>query len=331
MTGVRNSFLSASTSSATILIVLALSCAGSCERRDAFVSTDDEPRVASSQDVAPAPSPADPTNAEEAPVPAEPNQPSPSTNELAAPKFDAKGVAVDLTGTGVFNGFVSSEDKARQGKIKVVRGAGLLSIEGLRAFASFPELTEFLWVDARLPFAPGAREAFEQFAAAPKLKKVRLAGLSFENGAFPDYVLPALAKTPNLVDLDLSGSAATADVLSAVDFRSGFQKLEKLNLYHTPTGDAGVAAIADLADRLVSLNFDDANLTPASAANLAKFSRLTFLHVGRSTLDDGCVPELAKLANLKKIHVTRSNVTEDGADKLRAALPGCEVVSQPEK
>lgn len=248
----------------------------------------------------------------------------------AAPKFDAKGVSVDFTGAAVFNGFTSDEEKARQSAIKVVVGNGPISVEGLRSFAQFPQLVEFRWQNAQLPDGPDAEEAFKAFAALPKLKKVRLTGLKLENGSFPGYVLPALAKTANLVDLDISGAPVAAEDLAAVDLKTGFPALTKLNLYQTNAGDAGVEAVLPLADRLTWLNFDDAKLSPASAQNLAQFSNLTFLHVGRSALDDSCVDSLAKLSKLEKIHVTRSNVTEEGANKLRAALPNCTVVSVPE-
>ncbi|MGI6402082.1 MAG: hypothetical protein ACOX0A_08235 [Thermoguttaceae bacterium] len=245
------------------------------------------------------------------------------------PVFDDKGVSVDLSDCGAFDGF-TDEELARLPKIKVVRGAGPISVETLLAFTGRNELVEFLWIDAQLPDSADARSAFKTLAGAPKLKKMRLAGLKLEDGSFPDYVLPALASTPNLVELDISGSAVNADALAAVDYNAGFLKLTKLNLYQTQSGDNLLKAIAPLADRLTSLNLDDTQLSPESAPALEEFSNLTFLHAGRSTLDDQCVESLAKLTKLEEIHVTRTNMTESGADKLRAALPNCNVVSQPE-
>ena len=168
-----------------------------------------------------------------------------------------------------------------------------------------------------------------EFAKAPNLKKLRLTGL--RNGEkFPTAALVALAQAPQLADLDVSGSPATAADLTAVDWKNGFAKLTKLNLYQTQVGDAGVDALLPLTDRLTSLNLDDAQIGPESAKKIAQFTELTFLHVGRSTLDDASIAEFAKLGKLEKIHVTRSKATEAGADALRAALPNCEVVSQPE-
>lgn len=245
-------------------------------------------------------------------------------------KIDKSGKSLDLTGVASFSGFDVAADVERWSAVKVVRGKGELPPEVLRAFAKLPNLTEFLWSDAVLAVAPDADAAFAEFAKSPNLKKLRLTGLRTTAEKFPTAALTALAQAPQLADLDVSGSPATAADLTAVDWKTGFAKLTKLNLYQTKIGDAGVDALLPLTDRLTSLNLDDAQIGPDSAAKIAQFTQLTFLHVGRSTLDDASIAEFAKLGKLAKIHVTRSKATEAGADALRAALPNCEVVSQPE-
>lgn len=245
-------------------------------------------------------------------------------------KIDKSGKSLDLTGVETFVGFDVSDDAERWNAVKVVRGKGVLSSQALRAFAKLPNLTEFLWSDAVLSAETDANAAFAEFAKAPNLKKLRLTGLRTDAEKFPTAAFAALAQTPQLADLDVSGSPATAADLTAVDWKTGFASLMKLNLYQTKIGDAGVDALLPLTDRLTSLNLDDAQIGPDSAAKIAQFTELTFLHVGRSTLDDASIAEFAKLGKLAKIHVTRSKATEAGADALRAALPNCEVVSQPE-
>ena len=243
--------------------------------------------------------------------------------------LDKSGKSLDLTAVENFNGFNVADDAERWNAVKVVRGKGVLPSQALRAFAKLPNLTEFLWSDAVLSAATDLDAALAEFAKAPNLKKLRLTGL--RNGEkFPTAALVALAQAPQLADLDVSGSPATAADLTAVDWKNGFAKLTKLNLYQTQVGDAGVDALLPLTDRLTSLNLDDAQIGPESAKKIAQFTELTFLHVGRSTLDDASIAEFAKLGKLEKIHVTRSKATEAGADALRAALPNCEVVSQPE-
>ncbi len=243
--------------------------------------------------------------------------------------LDKSGKSLDLTNVENLDG-CAVDDAERWNAVKVVRGKGELTPATLRAFAKLPNLTEFLWSDAVLAVAPDADAAFAEFAKSPNLKKLRLTGLRTENGVFPTAAFAEFAKTPRLADVDVSGSPATAADLAAVDWKNGFAKLAKLNLYQTKIGDAGVDALLPLTDRLTSLNLDDAQIGPDSAAKIAQFTELTFLHVGRSTLDDASIAKFAKLGKLAKIHVTRSKATEAGADALRAALPNCEVVSQPE-
>lgn len=245
-------------------------------------------------------------------------------------KIDKSGKSLDLTGVEKLDGFNVAADAERWNAVKVVRGKGLLTAQTLRDLAKLPNLTEFLWSGALLSAHTDADVAFAEFAKAPNLKKLRLTGLRTDAEKFPTAALSALAQTPQLADLDVSGSLLTAADLAAVDWKTGFAKLTKLNLYQTQVGDAGVDALLPLTDRLTSLNLDDAQIGPDSAAKIAQFTELTFLHVGRSTLDDASIAKFAKLGKLAKIHVTRSKATEAGADALRAALPNCEVVSQPE-
>lgn len=330
------------------LTMAAFATAASCNRDNSTIILDaDEPVAAVSTESAPTPDAdvvpaaepavAEPVVAEPAPAPAAAPapvaeasaqaEPSPA---LVPPKFDAKGVSVDFNGSGVFNGFQTAEDKAKQSGIKVVRGSGPITAEGLKAFAQFPSLVEFLWTDAQLEDSAAAADAFKAFAAAPKLRKLRLTALRDAKGAFPTYVFPALAAAPSLADIDISGSPAAPKDFENVDFNAGFGKLEKINLYQTKLGDASLALLMPLSKRLTSLNVDDSGITADAAPLFAAYENLTFLHVGRSQLDDAAVESIAKLAKLEKVHVTRSNITEAGADKLRAALPNCTVVSVPE-
>ena len=307
--------------------LLAAALALGCDRGETFVKIDDEPEAAS-------PATADPFDIELSAAvqeTAEPEQSSqaPQTPQTP-PKFDAKGVSVDLTETVGFDGVQDAAELERWQKVKVVRGAGPLSQGAVETFAKLPALTEFLWSDAVVD--GDSQAALAKLANAPSLKKLRLTGLKLaDSGKFPVEALKAIAAFPALADLDLSGTPLAAEDLAQVDLKAGFPKLTKINLYQTKIGDAGVDALTPLADRLASLNLDDAGISPVSAPKIAQFSNLTFLHVGRSTLDDESVAMFAKLTKLEKIHITRSAATEEGADALRKALPNCDVVSQPEK
>ena len=325
---------------ATALLGLAL-IGTSCDRRDANYSfLPDDPVAETVADPAETTAPVEeavaPVETPEAPAEREETHPAPTSKDKASNAkvevvVDAERSRIEITTeSAAFDGFATDGERAQARQTKVVRGVGPITRRGMEELAlAAPTLVEFLWTDAQLD--ADAESAFQALAKAPRLKKVRLTGLRDGQGKFPSYVLSALSATPSLVDLDLSGSSQlSAAELADVNFKTGFQRLERLNFYGDPVGDAGVDAIMPLADRLVWLNLDDAGITSSSAPKIGRFQKLTFLHVGRSQIDDGSLREIAKLTKLEKVHITRSNATEAGAEELRRALPNCVVVSQPE-
>ena len=211
----------------------------SCQRESNVLLIDDPVEVAHQEtglpvaEAKPAPQPESAESPESQPTP-----PTFDARVAAEATFDAKGTTVELKG-GVFSGFASDADREKWRKVKVVRGEGLLLASGLDAFAQLPDLTEFLWLDARLEKSADVESAFNRLARAPKLKKLRLTRLRLEDDSFPLFALKALSAAPSLVDLDVSGSPVTGAELADVDWTKGYAKLTKLNLYQTQAGDAG--------------------------------------------------------------------------------------------
>ena len=75
------------------------------------------------------------------------------------------------------------------------------------------------------------------------------------------------------------------------------------------------------------MNLDNTKVTDAGLSKLANFGKLGFLHLGRTAVSDAGVDPLSGLKTLRTLHVTRTGVTEAGAERLRQALPECEVLS----
>lgn len=262
-------------------------------------------------------------------------QPTPTDAPQGVPRFDAKGVALDLRDCAGFSA-LSHAQRAQLKNVKVLRASGVIDQQTLQTLADMPALVELLWQDAVITspeqLGQETTAAFTTALARSGVKKVRFTGLKVNgsDASFPKFLLDALAQAPKLSDLDLSGSCIVDADLQGIDWSNQFAALTRLNLYDTQVSDATVRALAPLQSRLTWLNLDQTQISVASATELSKFSNLTFLHVGRTSLDDSSVEELAKLTNLEKIHVTRTKITVEGADALRKALPKCQVVSVPE-
>ena len=54
--------------------------------------------------------------------------------------------------------------------------------------------------------------------------------------------------------------------------------------------------------------------------------KLEFLHLGRTAVTDASLATLEQLTTLKTLHISRTKITEEGAEKLKKALPNCEIV-----
>lgn len=222
--------------------------------------------------------------------------------------------SADFSGVGEIPAF-EADEADRYRTLRVLRGKGTLPDELVSQAAESPELTECLWVETEV-----SDKALETLSTVPNLKKLRLNGLQMT----PDTPL-ILAKFPAVAELDLSGSNLADDAIPAL---TGIVSLAKLNLYQTQVGDAGVEALLPLAEKLEWLNLDDTQITDAAGSTLAQMKNLKFLHIGRTKTTDALIGSLASLTQLEKIHVTRTGITEEGAGRLREALPNTEVISE---
>lgn len=101
----------------------------------------------------------------------------------------------------------------------------------------------------------------------------------------------------NISHLDLSRTSITDGVLGEV---KKFNNLTWLNLKNTSVSDRGVE-------------------------NLSKMPYLTYLNLVSSKVSDKSVTTLASLKNLEEIYLWNSDVTKDGIERLRMALPDTKI------
>ncbi|HSI63058.1 MAG TPA: hypothetical protein VLE43_08060, partial [Candidatus Saccharimonadia bacterium] len=97
--------------------------------------------------------------------------------------------------------------------------------------------------------------------------------------------------------------------------------------------DEDVATITPLSGNLkhfvVASQFNG-KLTEAALAHIAKLKNLESLKFGEVVVTyDGGLQHLTTLKNLKKLELDKLGASEDDINKLKAALPGCEIKWTP--
>lgn len=90
--------------------------------------------------------------------------------------------------------------------------------------------------------------------------------------------------------------------------------------------DEGMAHLSK-AKSLESLILFNTKVTDKGVAHLGSLQHLEYLSISSTHITDASVPTLSKLKSLKRLWTTGTSITSEGADRLRQALPHCEVIS----
>ena len=136
--------------------------------------------------------------------------------------------------------------------------------------------------------------------------------------------LAELANCPELRELDLMECSLTDAGFAAI---AQLQSLQQLNLTGTPITAANAQQLARLK-QLQSLSADRSRLTDDAIAPLAGHPALINLNAGNNELTDKAVDSLAKIKLLRSVSLYQTKVTRAGADRLKQALPECQVHGQ---
>ena len=100
--------------------------------------------------------------------------------------------------------------------------------------------------------------------------------------------------------------------------------LRFLTVQRTQVGDAGVAALSALP-HLEALKLTGCPVTDAGLSHVAKMKTLRYLKLTYADVTDAGLTQLAQLDGLHRLIVAGSKITPAGVEKLRRALPKCEV------
>jgi hypothetical protein len=97
---------------------------------------------------------------------------------------------------------------------------------------------------------------------------------------------------------------------------TGLDHLRTLDLFNTPVGDAGLAALAQQLPALTSLNLAGTAVTDAGMVHVAKLGALEILHLGWTDVGDRGVAALAALPAVKTIILHGTGVSDAGMAEL---------------
>lgn len=165
-------------------------------------------------------------------------------------------------------------------------------------------------------------EGFAAMKPIPNLEMLKLAGNKPRPGDAMIASLPLFS--PNLKILYVNASQFGA---SGYQSLAGLKKVTILDLQNAANLDeAVVLGIANMKS-LTNLGLPRSNLNNSllSALEPAK-SRLIELHIQDTRVGDDSIAMLEKFRFLTALNITGTDISRDGAERLRKALPACNVI-----
>ncbi|MDC0142973.1 hypothetical protein OAK45_00410 [Verrucomicrobia bacterium] len=166
---------------------------------------------------------------------------------------------------------------------------------------------------------------------------------------FTDATIREFFKLPNLHDLGLGDQItdeALRDVAKMKNVRSlvlgkqitdeGLETISNmkhivwLSLSSSQITDKGLKTISE-RDNLRSLSFRRQKITKEGFKEIFKMHNLTNLELGYLPVDDSMLSDIVKMRGLKegRLAISNTKITSQGASKLRAAMPNCEIIRRP--
>ena len=151
----------------------------------------------------------------------------------------------------------------------------------------------------------------------------QLTGLAVQNSNITNDGLAALSAL-DLKDVTIEQCSAITD--EGLGFLESYGQLRKLTLRDLRITGAIFDKLSN-ARKLTVLNVAQTNVDDDAVKSLLKMENLTELNLSETLVSDAAVEILAQLPNLKKLYVMQTKMTDAGVDKLKAALPDCNVQS----
>ncbi|MCC7419390.1 MAG: protein kinase [Planctomycetaceae bacterium] len=209
---------------------------------------------------------------------------------------------------------VTDADFARFAPLARLQGLWLINLKkttekGLPDFSKFSELTSL-----NLEGLPVTGACLAPFRGVKRLTYLNLSGTQLNDSA------AAQLAGNEIAELYLSGAPigdASAPMLRAVS-------VGQLNLSRTKLTGTGLKALKGC--RAKNCWFDETAINDAGLKEfLSGNPPLEVLSLARTFVTDAVVDDLSRAKSLKVLKLNETAISNDGAAKLRSALPGCQI------
>lgn len=225
-------------------------------------------------------------------------------------EFDSP--AIDALGDDFFAGF--EEHFSGTKLLRIDFRTSALTMKTLSQFVRHPALSELDGLNIS-----GVDVTDEMLVELVKLSQ--LGGLNLQNASrLTAAGIRQLQNLPGLTALTLMNSKLNPEAMSQL---KPVAKLEYLNLDGLPLTAAHVAQLAEL--KLQVLSVPNCNLDDSLVAPLARMDGLLTLSLVNNPVTDEGLPVLAHIKTLRVLNVSGTQVTAEGLQKFRQALPDCKV------
>lgn len=135
--------------------------------------------------------------------------------------------------------------------------------------------------------------------------------------------LGVVGDLPNLDTLSLSGRRFAPTALAAL---APATKLQKLFLQDTSTNDDSLVHLQGL-DQLEMLGLARTQVTDRGLVELVQLRGLKYLSLNGLPISDAGVDSLCRMSTLTELEVVQTDISSEGLQRLRDALPDCTIVN----
>jgi hypothetical protein len=143
----------------------------------------------------------------------------------------------------------------------------------------------------------------------------------------PNWLLRLLGEDffAEVVGIEIDADRVDENALAAI---ASLPQLKFLSLQAEGLNDQHVARFTERG-QLDRLTFQSATVTDSGLAQLSQLRGLSYLSIVAPRITDAGLVLLAEMPNLTFVELISTDVTAEGVERLRAALPNCDVHVYP--